>query len=300
MKKLFTKTSLPIITASLTAVLALASATGFADVRLGTPLVGGKSCRAGSVSVALTPDQSAMTILFDEASIEVPADARNNEAFGMCNLLVPIELGPGQKLKFTKWDYRGFYSIGDRSQANLMIRNRYMVQGENWTSLPTHTRVARSQSNTFRGRANLTEDFFVESTVPTAGLPNGCGEDLLLAVDLDMRLFRGDQSQAIISLDSSEGTFGATYQMQIERCAGGDQRPAVAGELFECAVDNSGMNRGRVGRCDTGGRIAELHLVQSNGRCAGGSRGNPTQFFAAEGNTIVVRQGCVGTFKVLR
>ena len=282
-----------------------------ADVRIGMPTVGGRNCSRDTVSFAVSPDSSALTVLFSNASIQVPASSSSNEAFGNCSLVIPLEVSPGKRLKLTRWDYRGFYSIGPKSGASLTITNRYLGQGENFSRLPPFVRAARMQRTFFKQDttdASSANSFGQSTNVPVTALPETCGRDLLLNVDIDMKLFRGDASQdAILTLDSADAALGLTYGLETEDCRGGDTSDPSAGDLFSCSVVRGPMNRTQPGRCDTGAPIRSLEVVQSNGKCVGrqGPRlpGLPVrngQFFKSEGNFIVVTGECSGTFKVVR
>lgn len=283
-----------------------------ADVRLGLPTVSGKNCSRETVSFAVAPDSSALTILFSDTAIQVAANSSNNEAVGNCALVVPLEVSPGKRLKLTRWDYRGFYSIGPKSSAVMSITNRYLGQGEDYSRLPPHLRLARTQRTIFRQETNAEargDNFEQSSIVPVSAMPKTCGQDLLLNINLDLRLFRGDASQdAILTLDSADGALGLTYGLETEDCRGGDGSDPTTGDLFQCSVVRGPMNRTQPGRCDTGAPIRALEVVQSNGKCVGRQQGprlpgrpDTTQrFYKAEGNFIVVTGECSGTFKVVR
>jgi hypothetical protein len=296
-----------VLISSLVSVLAQA-----ADVRLGLPTVSGRNCSRETVSFAVAPDSSALTILFSNTSIQVPATAASNEAYGNCSMTVPLEVAPGKRLKLTRWDYRGFYSVGPKSGAKLIVTNRYLGQGEDFSRLPPHLRLARTQRTWFTQDTTdsaRAENFQHSAQVPASGLPNTCGKDLLLNIDFDLRLFRGDSSQdAFLTLDSADGALGLTYGLETEDCRGGDTSDPTTGDLFSCSVVRGPMNRVQPGRCDTGAPIRSLEVVQSNGKCVGRQQGprlpglpvRNGQFFKAEGNFIVVTGECSGTFKVVR
>jgi hypothetical protein len=264
------------------------------------------------VSFALAPDSSVLTILFSNTSIQVPASSSNNEATGKCSMTVPLEVVPGKRLKLTRWDYRGFYSVGPKSAATLIVTHRYLGQGEDFSRLPTHLRIARTQRTSFNQdtqESARADNFQHSAQVPASGLPNTCGKDLLLNIDFDLRLFRGDASQdAFLTLDSADGALGVTYGLETEDCRGGDTSDPTTGDLYTCSVERGPMNRYKPGRCDTGASIREIEVVQSNGKCVGRQRRPPfpgmpdttQRFYKAEGNFIVVTGECSGTFKVIR
>src|SRR3954467_5616314 len=76
------------------------------DIRLGQPAYGGTGCPGGSASVALSPDQQAISILFDQyvaqAGGSVAFDRKN------CNIAIPIHVPQGFSVSVLAIDYRGF------------------------------------------------------------------------------------------------------------------------------------------------------------------------------------------------
>ena len=92
---------------------------GAAEIKLGEPQYGGTGCPAGSASVALSPDQTAISILFDQYVVE----AGGSKAFDRknCNIAIPVRVPNGYSVSVFAIDYRGFTGIpaGGRAQLNV-------------------------------------------------------------------------------------------------------------------------------------------------------------------------------------
>ena len=94
----------------LSAIALVTSTAAFADsIQLGNPEYGGTGCPAGTASVSLSPDNSAISILFDQYVVE----AGGAKAFDRknCNIAVPVHVPQGFSVSVIAIDYRGFVQL---------------------------------------------------------------------------------------------------------------------------------------------------------------------------------------------
>jgi len=89
--------------------------------RIGQPSMGGSGCPARSVSATVSPDGSAISILFDKFYLDVPPGSYNPAGLmRMCHFHIPVEIQPGYNLEATFVDYRGFAQIPQGVMAQVI------------------------------------------------------------------------------------------------------------------------------------------------------------------------------------
>jgi hypothetical protein len=181
-----------------------ANASAGPGITLGMPGYGGTGCPANSASVTLSPDQSSLSILFDQYVVE----AGNGRQFDRksCNIAIPVRVPQGYSVSVFQVDYRGFNSLpaGARSTFNV----DYFFAGG---------RGVR-QSKSFMGPSanlyELTDHLSAEAVVWSA-----CGAETNLRVNTNMFVQtnrRGDL--AMSTVDSADVTAGLVYHISWRRC----------------------------------------------------------------------------------
>ncbi len=175
-----------------------------AGIRLGDPQYGGSGCPAGSASVALTDDQKALSILFDQYSAQagdgVSLDRKS------CNLAIPVHVPQGYSLAVYEVDYRGFASVPRGAQGRFNVE--YFFAGA------TGPRSAQ----VFNGPTD--RDFLIEHNLGVeAVIWSRCGEDVILRVNSSL-LARTNRNQdpTLMSIDSADLKSRLVYHVQWKRC----------------------------------------------------------------------------------
>jgi hypothetical protein len=172
---------------------------------LGNPAYGGTGCPAGSASVSLSPDATAISMLFDSYVVE----AGNGVAFDRknCNIAVPVHVPSGYSVAIFAIDYRGFTGLPAGGRANLSV-DYFLANG----GRGVHT------SKAFRGPVAddylKSDDLGLESLVWTA-----CGADTILRANTSMLVQTNSSSQqAMATVDSADISAGLIYHLQFRRC----------------------------------------------------------------------------------
>lgn len=202
---------------SVLAILALLFSGGaFAQsYKLGAPVVAGPGCPSGSASASVTDDGSAISILFDQFSIQKRAGDLPGAL--RCTIHIPVETQPGYVVAASSVDYRGFYNLPAG------------VQGRVFTYGAIHGRKQKQ----FQAQTVLeagTTDFDISQTVRqiTPGERRECdSKDIIgFTTELAIGQFRGQGQRPIIAdaqltLDSIDS--GATeikLGVRIVKCVG--------------------------------------------------------------------------------
>lgn len=180
----------------------MANASG---LKLGQPAYGGTGCPAGSASVTLSPDEQALSILFDQYVVEAGSERsfdRKN-----CNIAIPVAVPQGYSVSVFAIDYRGFVAVPRGGRAQLSVK--YFLAGDG--------RGLRT-SKTFNGP--YSEDYLKSDNLGLEAVVwSGCGASTILRANTTM-LVQTNRSgeQAMATVDSSDVQAGLIYHLQWRRC----------------------------------------------------------------------------------
>ena len=185
--------------------LLLSSVANAQGLRLGEPTYNGTGCPLHSAAVALSPDQSALSILFQEYVVE----AGGERAFDRknCDIAIPVRVPQGYSVSVFAIDYRGFVGIPAGGSAQLNV-NYFLAGGG---------RGVRT-SKTFSGPQS--SDYLKSDRLGMEAIVwTGCGADTILRTSTTL-LVRSNsrRQQALATVDSMDVQSGLTYHLQWRRC----------------------------------------------------------------------------------
>ena len=188
------------------AALVLASTAAQADdISLGLPGFGGTGCPSGSVSATLSPDQKALSLLFDQ--YQVAAGGTTGKSFDRksCNVAIPVHVPHGLSVSVLAVDYRGFNHLppGGASQFNV----EYFFAG--------------GQGPAFRKTFNgpLDSDYTISNQIVAQALVwSGCGADVNLWTNSSMRVRTTNNAEAMATVDSEDVKAAIIYHLQWRTC----------------------------------------------------------------------------------
>ena len=149
----------------------------------------------------LAPDHSALSILFNDLTIE-----GGGATTAECTIDVPLQLPEGMSLGVYRVDYRGFASLAKKEVATLRVDFELGPKGN-----------SRNFKRSVRGAM---EDDFTFSENIGAGLMKrvGCGVDAHLRGSVSLSL-KGS-GDALATLDSGDGASkrGLVYRFNLRKC----------------------------------------------------------------------------------
>lgn len=189
---------------TLVGVMSVISLKAQAQVSLGQPAYGGTGCPAGSASVTLSPDNTALSILFDSYVAEAGNGRRVDRK--SCNISVPVHVPQGYSVSVFQVDYRGFNSVPRGGQARF--------DAEYFWAGARGPRISR----TFVGPYN---DVYTVSDglIASAMVWSPCGASVNLRVNTSMMAqTNARQEQTLATVDSADITSGVIYHLQWRRC----------------------------------------------------------------------------------
>ena len=181
-----------------------ATAAQAAAVTLGNPSYGGNGCPAGSASASISPDGTALSILFDSFNVEAggpnAAVARKS-----CNISIPVKVPNGFSVSLIDADYRGFVDAPKGSSARL--DTEYFFAGSQGPRYSTTFTGPFSNSYTKSHRLAATSEIW-----------SACGASVNLRVNSGMMVRAGRGSEALASVDSADFKSGVVYHVQYRAC----------------------------------------------------------------------------------
>jgi len=175
------------------------------DIALGDPAYGGSGCPGGSVATTLSPDQKALSILFDSYIVEAGGGTGKSFDRKSCNVAIPVHIPQGRSVSILAVDYRGFNALpqGANSQFNV----EYFFAGSRG---PTFRK-------TFRGPIDA--DYTISNELVADALVwSACGADVNLRTNSSIRVTTRNNREAMATVDTEDVQAAIIYQLQWRSC----------------------------------------------------------------------------------
>lgn len=176
-------------------------------MRLGAPEYGGTGCPAGTASVSLSPEEDAISVLFDQFTVEAGASTGRRVDRKACLLSVPVTVPQGYSIGVIQVDYRGFNVVPNYG-ASTRLNTEYF-----WAGIrgPTYSRVFNGPNN---------QDFTLTNGIMTENMVwTPCGASVNLRINTSiMAQSNSRMEQTMMGVDSADITSGLIYHVQWRRC----------------------------------------------------------------------------------
>ena len=233
----------------------------------------GNGCMPGSFSSVLSPDNSAVSILFDELSVEVPFEKQSDDFVydsilktkdrKTCNIVMKFDVPAGHKLRSLdfKTDFRGFAFGEEGTLGSLETRLISFKENRNHKK-PMSTVIIDKKFGNFE----FDEDIDESANVNVA-LQSNCGNHQPTEIEVVVRshltaeiIDTGalDLPMANLVLDSNDTSGQFKMQVNTQKCGGN-------GNGYGRGRGNdrgNGNGRGRSGRSGRSGRIDRSEIEQ--------------------------------------
>ena len=183
---------------------ALASAQ---TLTIGEPSYGGTGCPGGSASVSVSPDQTSLSILFDQFLVEAGGSTGKTFDRKNCNIAIPVTVPQGYSVSVFAIDYRGFVGIPSGGRAQLSVN--YFLPGGGRGVTTTKTFSGPYSSDYIKS-----DSLGLSAIVWTA-----CGASTNLRANTSMRVqTNSNNAQAMATVDTMDVQAGLIYHLQWRRC----------------------------------------------------------------------------------
>lgn len=176
------------------------------NLELGYPGYAGSGCPVGSASVTLSPDNTSLSLLFDNYVAQAGAATGLSMDRKNCNISIPVLVPSGYSVSIITVDYRGFTSIPIGGSGRFSAE--YFFAGSRGPIASRNFIPGREENFTITNRLGV--EAMVWST---------CGADVNLRVNTNM-LVRSNRflDDAMGVVDSADFQTGIIFHMQIRRC----------------------------------------------------------------------------------
>lgn len=189
----------------LSAMMLSASVFAADDISLGQPGYGGTGCPAGTVSVTLSPDAKALSMLFDQYQVAVGGETRKSFDRKSCNIAIPVHVPQGMSVSVLKVDFRGFNQLPQSATSQFNVE--YFFAG---TRGPAFQRK-------FRGP--ITADYLINNELTVQAMVwSDCGVDVNLRTNSSIRVKTVANREAMASIDSEDVSAAIVYHLQWRQC----------------------------------------------------------------------------------
>ena len=195
-----------IIVLSLALTFLVSSVNAQSSLQLGFPSHAGNGCPAGSASITLSPDGSALTLLFDQYLAQAGGISGLQMDRKNCNISIPVLVPEGYSVSILTVDYRGFISIPYGGMARFS--SEYFFAGSRGPI------AQRSFQGGMEDNYTITNRLGVQAMVWSA-----CGADVNLRVNTNMLVRtnnRMDDAMAVV--DSADFQTGIIFRLSFRRC----------------------------------------------------------------------------------
>jgi len=185
----------------------MSSAIALADsLQLGSPAYGGTGCPAGSASVNVAPDNSAISILFDQFQAEAGRTTGRRIDRKACNISIPVQVPQGYSVAIFSVDYRGFIAVPRGGQARL--------DAEYFWAGARGPRLSKSFTGPSNDNYTVTDDLVAQTLVWAP-----CGASVNLRINSSMMAqSNSSMDQTIGTVDSADISSAMIYHIQWKRC----------------------------------------------------------------------------------
>ena len=186
------------------------------DVRVGRPHQGGSGCPAGTVNVTYSPDNSAVSVLFDQFSVESGRSSGKRSDQKECTVDVVLTVPEGQTLGIFNVDYRGFASVDEQTSASFRAQHT-LTDARTGRALDNRSQTSRVFKGPFedgfilsdtlgdeRGNIGRIGDRTKNRHIPRAGLRSSCGGDVKLNLRMLLNTVSRNGQNAIAFIDSAD------------------------------------------------------------------------------------------------
>lgn len=159
-----------------------------------TPDYNGSGCQSGSVSTSLSPDQTALSVLFDGYRAEAGGGAVYADSRKTCNIGIPFHVPLGYQVAIVGTDYRGFNDLPSGGQSRFTVE--YFLAGQN--TLPF--------TSVFNGP--LSSNFLLQDSVNTGAVRwSDCSTPVTFRINTDLVVESNVNNNAAMStIDSADLT----------------------------------------------------------------------------------------------
>jgi hypothetical protein len=185
------------------AVLVTNSQAKANEIRVEAPVYGGTGCPQGSASLSVTPDGSALGIIFSEYVTVAGGDTGRLFNRKACSLAIPVHVPAGFSMSLVRVDYQGFTEVPLGGQVKLGVE--YFFAG--------------SHGNRIERVFDDSDSAFVFSDEVATNIWSECGTDVVLRINTSMSAITNENGDLTLgAIMSTETSAGFYYRFALRSC----------------------------------------------------------------------------------
>lgn len=179
------------------------------DFSIGMPKYRGGGCPDGSISATISPDARAISIIFDDYSVEAGVDSNVRVAQKACKIQIPIHIPEGYSISIKDVDYRGYVYLPSKKYRAVIMADYFFVGSKG----PRYVRKIMGPTD---------HDFFLAKKMKAPRRTwSPCNmKKAYLRVDsrLKVKAPRRADDNGIVSMDSADIDAGLVYNLKWKKC----------------------------------------------------------------------------------
>ena len=174
--------------------------------RLGTPIIRGSGCPAGTAQAVMTEDGSTISIFFDQYVAQTGPEAGKEKDYKSCNVAIPIHVPQGLSVALLDLDYRGYFSIPAGGSGTLS--REYFFAGQRGDRVPPAV---------FTGAGDITQ---TDHLLAGSLVWSRCGADVIARANTSVLAERPTWSteQALVVIDTLDVSSSLKLHLQWRTC----------------------------------------------------------------------------------
>lgn len=169
----------------------------------------GTGCRPDTTTIAVSPDEEAFTVTYSTYIAFAGGGSKPKDQRKKCGITVRLNIPKDWTYAVGSVDYRGYAQL--EGNASAVLDTRYKFQGSGPETARQHPFAAVMDDN-----------WQVTDTVRGGDRVFGpCGKDRKFDIDTELSVDAPngpDRPVNIIAMDSTDGSFNATYRLVWKKC----------------------------------------------------------------------------------
>jgi hypothetical protein len=169
--------------------------------------VNGTGCRPDTTAVAVSPDNTAFTVIYSAYQVVSGGSTKPPDARRACSITVRLNVPANLTFAVSQVDYRGFAQL--EAGASATQSARYHFQGLGKPQFTTHGFVGA-----------VLDDWQVTDTVPPATAAFGpCGVERKIDIDTELSVSaKAGGPTSLFAMDSTDGAVTTAYHLRWKNC----------------------------------------------------------------------------------
>ncbi|MBF0315325.1 MAG: DUF4360 domain-containing protein [Oligoflexia bacterium] len=184
-------------------------------ITLNAPSYRGNGCPQGTLSAILSPDQTSLSLLFDNYVTVAGGTSGNKIDAKSCNIMIPINVPSGYSIAIIKSDYRGFLNVPDGADCDMQVNFFFHGHAGNF-------KHERRWDDRDQRASRHNQDFFLSHEIrENLRSWSKCeNKQINLQVDSNLRVRTNRQNEEVYaSLDTIDMTAsGIVYKIAMKKC----------------------------------------------------------------------------------